>query len=65
MDLSMDVAISCEEIVFHRRDITRGALLMSGISIGRGVWARRPPRDAGLFGNYLSMLMYFAGRARR
>ena len=42
--LSMDVAISCEEIVFHRPDITRGALLKSGISIGRGVLARRPPR---------------------
>ena len=37
MDLSMDVAISCEEIVYHRPDITRGALLKSGISIGRGV----------------------------
>ena len=50
MDLSMDVAISCEEIVYHRPDITRGALLKSGIS-------NRPRRaghadhhaDAGLF----------------
>ena len=63
MDLSMDVAISCEEIVYHRPDITRGALLKSGISIGRGVLGTQTTTLMLAYsGNYLSMLMYFAGQ---
>ena len=63
MDLSMDVSISCEEIVYHRPDITRGALLKSGISIGRGVLGTQTTTLMLAYsGNYLSMLMYFAGQ---
>ena len=42
MDLSMDVAISCEEIVYHRPDITRGALLRAAYPSAVAYWARRP-----------------------
>ena len=63
MDLSMDVSISCEEIVYHCPDIGRGALLKSGISIGRGVLGTQTTTLMLAYsGNYLSMLMYFAGQ---
>ncbi|HIS02960.1 MAG TPA: YibE/F family protein [Candidatus Pullichristensenella avicola] len=63
MDLSMDVSISCEEIVYHRPDIGRGALLKSGVSIGRGVLGTQTTTLMLAYsGNYLSMLMYFAGQ---
>ena len=63
MDLSMDVAISCEEIVYHRPDISRVELLKSGISIGRGVLGTQTTTLMLAYsGNYLSMLMYFAGQ---
>ena len=63
MDLSMDVAISCEEIVYHRPDMSRVELLKSGISIGRGVLGTQTTTLMLAYsGNYLSMLMYFAGQ---
>ena len=63
MDLSMDVSISCEEIVYHRPDISAGALLKSGVSIGRGVLGTQTTTLMLAYsGNYLSMLMYFAGQ---
>lgn len=37
MDLAMDVAAGQEEIFFHRRDITRAQLALSGVKIGRSV----------------------------
>ena len=63
MDLSMDVAISCQEITSHRPDISRLALLKSGLAIGRGVLGTQTTTLMLAYsGNYLSMLMYFAGQ---
>ena len=60
MDLSMDVAISCEEIVYHRPDITRGALLKSGISIGRGVLGTQTTTLLLAYsGGFIALLMVF------
>ncbi|MCF0136819.1 MAG: YibE/F family protein [Oscillospiraceae bacterium] len=63
MDLSMDIAVSCEEICFHKPDISRKALLKSGLMIGRGVLGTMTTTLMLAYsGNYLSMLMYFAGQ---
>lgn len=63
MDLSMDIAVSCEEICFHRPDIPRKALLKSGLMIGRGVLGTMTTTLMLAYsGNYLSMLLYFAGQ---
>lgn len=63
MDLSIDIAVSCEEICYHRPDISRSALLRSGMLIGRGVLGTMTTTLMLAYsGNYLSMLMYFAGQ---
>ena len=63
MDLSMDIAASCQEIVFHRPDVSRGELLRSGIRLGRSVLGTMTTTLMLAYsGNYLSMLMYFMGQ---
>ena len=37
MDLSMDISASMEEIRVHKPDVSRGALIRSGLSVGRSV----------------------------
>ncbi|MDD3410463.1 MAG: YibE/F family protein, partial [Eubacteriales bacterium] len=63
MDLSMDVSVSCEEICRHRPDLPRRELLASGLIVGRGVLGTMTTTLMLAYsGNYLSMLMYFAGQ---
>ena len=63
MDLSMDVAVSLEEIYFHKPDISRLALMKSGLVVGRSVLGTMTTTLMLAYsGNYLSMLMYFAGQ---
>lgn len=63
MDLSMDVAVSLEEIRFHKPDISRTALIRSGLVVGRSVLGTMTTTLMLAYsGNYLSMLMYFAGQ---
>ena len=63
MDLSMDISASMEEIRLHRPDISRGALIRSGLSVGRSVLGTMTTTLMLAYsGNYLSMLMYFVGQ---
>lgn len=63
MDLAMDISASCEEICLHRPDISRAALVKSGMSIGRSVLGTMTTTLMLAYsGNYLSMLMYFMGQ---
>ena len=63
MDLSMDVAVSLEEIRFHKPDISRTALIRSGLVVGRSVLGTMTTTLMLAYsGNYLSMRMYFAGQ---
>ena len=63
MDLSMDIAASCQEIVFHRPEVSRGELLRSGIRLGRSVLGTMTTTLMLAYSsNYLSMLMYFMGQ---
>lgn len=63
MDLSMDVAVSLEEIHRHKPDIGRLALMKSGLLVGRSVLGTMTTTLMLAYsGNYLSMLMYFAGQ---
>ena len=63
MDLSMDISVSCAEVQLHSCDITRGALFKSGHEVGRNVLGTMATTLMLAYsGNYLSMLMYFAGQ---
>ena len=63
MDLSMDIAVSCREVQAHSCDISRRALFQSGAVIGRNVLGTMATTLMLAYsGNYLSMLMYFAGQ---
>lgn len=63
MDLSMDVSVSMEEIRRHRPDISRAALMRSGLAVGRSVLGTMTTTLMLAYsGNYLSMLMYFVGQ---
>ncbi|MGN0773980.1 MAG: YibE/F family protein [Candidatus Ventricola sp.] len=63
MDLSMDIAASCQEVVYHRPDVPRRELMHSGMSIGRSVLGTMTTTLMLAYsGNYLSMLMYFMGQ---
>ncbi len=63
MDLSMDVAVSLEEIHYHKPDIRRMELMKSGLLVGRSVLGTMTTTLMLAYsGNYLSMLMYFAGQ---
>lgn len=63
MDLSMDVAVSMEEIHRHKPDIGRADLMRSGLIVGRNVLGTMTTTLMLAYsGNYLSMLMYFVGQ---
>jgi uncharacterized membrane protein len=63
MDLSMDISVSCQEVQLHSCDISRAALLRSGREVGRNVLGTMATTLMLAYsGNYLSMLMYFAGQ---
>ena len=63
MDLSMDVSVSMEEIRCHRPDVSRAALMKSGLTVGRSVLGTMTTTLMLAYsGNYLSMLMYFVGQ---
>ena len=63
MDLSMDVSVSMEEIRCHRPDVSRAALMKSGLKVGRSVLGTMTTTLMLAYsGNYLSMLMYFVGQ---
>lgn len=63
MDLSMDVAVSMEEVHRHRPDLGRGELMRSGLTVGRNVLGTMTTTLMLAYsGNYLSMLMYFVGQ---
>lgn len=63
MDLSMDVSVSLEEIRRHKPDISRMALMKSGLVVGRSVLGTMTTTLMLAYsGSYLSMLMYFVGQ---
>ena len=63
MDLSMDVSVSMEEIRHHQPDVSRAALMKSGLTVGRSVLGTMTTTLMLAYsGNYLSMLMYFVGQ---
>lgn len=63
MDLSMDISVSCREVQLHSCDISRTELFKSGTVIGRNVLGTMATTLMLAYsGNYLSMLMYFAGQ---
>ncbi len=63
MDLSMDVSVACEEIQRQCPTLDAPALLKSGLTVGRGVLGTMATTLMLAYsGNYLSMLMYFAGQ---
>ena len=63
MDLSMDISVSCQEVQAHSCNISRRELFKSGREIGRGVLGTMATTLMLAYsGNYLSMLMYFAGQ---
>ena len=63
MDLSMDIAVSMEELRLHRPDLSCTALMRSGLKVGRSVLGTMTTTLMLAYsGNYLSMLMYFAGQ---
>ena len=63
MDLSMDVSVSMEELHLHRPDLSRPALMKSGLTVGRSVLGTMTTTLMLAYsGNYLSMLMYFVGQ---
>mgnify|MGYP001163046856 CR=1 FL=1 len=63
MDLSMDISVSCHEVQSHSCDISRRELFKSGREVGRNVLGTMATTLMLAYsGNYLSMLMYFAGQ---
>ena len=63
MDLSMDIASACAELVLHKPDISRRELLRSGFAVGRNVIGTMTTTLMLAYsGSYLSLLMYFAGQ---
>ena len=66
MDLSMDIASACAELMLHKPDISRKELRRSGFAVGRsviGIMATTPTiLMLAYSGSYLSLLMYFAGQ---
>lgn len=63
MDLSMDISVSMEEVHRHKPDISRRALMKSGLLVGRSVLGTMTTTLMLAYsGNYLSMMIYFAGQ---
>ena len=63
MDLSMDIASACQELIRHKPSITSNELLKSAFTIGRNVIGTMTTTLMLAYsGSYLSLLMYFAGQ---
>ena len=63
MDLSMDISASMEEIRVHKPDVSRSALIRSGLSVGRSILGTMTTTLMLAYsGSYLSMLMHFVGQ---
>jgi len=63
MDLAMDIASACEEIVRHRPDLSRRALMGSGLRVGRSVVGTMTTTLLLAYsGGYLTLLMVFAAQ---
>ena len=63
MDLSIDISVACEEIQHRCETISRREMLKSALVVGRGVLGTMATTLMLAYsGNYLSMLMYFAGQ---
>lgn len=59
----MDISVSMEKVHRHKPDISRRALMRSGMLFGRSVLGTMTTTLMLAYsGNYLSMLMYFAGQ---
>ena len=63
MDLSMDIASACQELIRHKPGITSAELLKSAFAIGRNVIGTMTTTLMLAYsGSYLSLLMYFSGQ---
>ena len=59
----MDISASMEEIRVHKPDVSRGALIRPGLSVGQSVLGTMTTTLMLAYsGSYLSMLMYFVGQ---
>ncbi|MBO7683458.1 MAG: YibE/F family protein [Kiritimatiellae bacterium] len=66
MDLSMDIAAGLAEVARHRPDLSRRALLLSGLRIGRAVVGTMTTTLLFAYsGGYLTLLMVFAAQGTR
>ncbi|HHT15475.1 MAG TPA: YibE/F family protein [Clostridiales bacterium] len=60
IDLAMDIAAGCTEVITHVPDISAKKLFMSGITIGRmDIGTMSNTLVMGYAGGFLSMLLYF------
>lgn len=60
IDLAMDIAAGCTEVITHAPDISAKKLFMSGITIGRmDIGTMSNTLVMGYAGGFLSMLLYF------
>ena len=63
MDLSMDIASACQELIRHKPDISATKLLKSAFAIGRNVIGTMTTTLMLAYsGSYLSLLIYFSGQ---
>lgn len=63
MDLSMDIASTCEELRWHNPELSRKNLIRSGFAVGKHVVGTMTTTLMLAYsGSYLSLLMYFAGQ---
>ena len=59
----MDISASMEEIRVYKPDVSRGALIRPGLSVGQSVLGTMTTTLMLAYsGSYLSMLMYFVGQ---
>lgn len=66
MDLSMDIAAGLAEVARHRPDLSRRALFLSGMRIGRAVVGTMTTTLLFAYsGGYLTLLMVFAAQGTR
>ena len=63
MDLSMDIASACQELIYHKPEITPNELMKSAFAIGRNVIGTMTTTLMLAYsGSYFSLLMYFSGQ---
>ena len=66
MDLAMDIASSCEEVVRHHPSVSRMELFRSGIRVGRAVVGTMTTTLLLAYsGGYLTLLMMFAAEGTK